>query len=577
MHFDTSTTPENFYSHEHPSFKNEKFQTDLKHVKIEPLLGQPYVYIQRPSQREPERFCNIFVKPTGFLGFETSIICNPNAYIRVKINKAIGKITHENKEQYPLLFELLRPGGDYCYDEGKIKRKLPDGITLVFKDKLIKYCIEFFDFVEQMYVELQQLDDDKSTVQALATKGKTSSSPLYLFSKEFGDVEFRYRERQTSAFWGTKYYDLQIVDNGEIVTALKLTWTSMLDPKFQFKTPLKQGLSRNFDTLTQQLTRLDYEQFRPKIKELFPTLYAFLFNEGYGTTVDFNVDELKHDTDIPFTFNMNREIPDSVFGQVLIYQKFTDQLINDVLRFRKTPLYRALLKRQTFAEEQRSKALLSRLTVIGIGAMLSTSLDFDDSGLGDLSTDGDISDLLGDGANADVDVATPDVNVPDTPDIPDTPDAPAVAANPPASRPMMYGNPWSGGMKADDMVNMMHQTGQISDNDLSLYNSMCEGSNRISEQTAQMHKDLMDSFHEDLAGARNNPIGPSPDDWNRFDEFESQRADAVSAYQDALKHDNFDEAAKQAEIARNAQYGKDGIYNPGYVTDIDVRAGLAKP
>jgi len=69
-------------------------------------------------------------------------------------------------------------------------------------------------------------------------------------------------------------------------------------------------------------------------------------------------------------------------------------------------------------------------------------------------------------------------------------------------------------------------------------------------------------------------IGPSKSDWERFDSYEAERAQAVENYKECLENGDLRGADRYAEEARKAQYGKEVIYDVGYVTDIDQRAGL---
>lgn len=71
-------------------------------------------------------------------------------------------------------------------------------------------------------------------------------------------------------------------------------------------------------------------------------------------------------------------------------------------------------------------------------------------------------------------------------------------------------------------------------------------------------------------------IGPSKEDWARYDSYERDRQDAVDHYNDCLSRGDMDGAERWADRARDAQYSKEVIYDVGYVTDVDVRAGLKK-
>ena len=121
----------------------------------------------------------------------------------------------------------------------------------------------------------------------------------------------------------------------------------------------------------------------------------------------------------------------------------------------------------------------------------------------------------------------------------------------------MFKNPYSNGLTFDEM----HDFGLVSDQDYAFINSMVPKHETIDYSRSTS------SHHE-------NPIGPSKEEWARFDQHEAARAEAVDKYNECIKKGELDEADKWADKAVKEQYAKEAIYDVQYVTDVNKRAGL---
>ncbi len=549
------------------------------------LLGLYYLFVQKESTIYPGQYCTVVIRGKGILMTETVVEANVNEEMKDVLTKYKLGIPSELNESYPVLSEILRPGGPWNYEEGKVsytfQSDFPAGERIVLNKEREQKADEFITKLEAAVLETKALLEAGVQSANAINNGKKiefiSHEDLNLPQVYKIDyITIRYCENRKSAFWGTKNYIFQMSRDGRIFTVYLLPTT--LESKCKI-----QAYLRDIDTDTiSVLTTLYSANLPEEFKKCFPITAAFIRGENLPSKMSLCYNEVDQVTDQYFPLEFNRPVPDSVFKALPVFVTMTLALVNELGSFRRTALYRRLRQASRKKDNAQSNALLRRIAVMGIGFLIGSSFDIPD----DVDTDGGSiasSDIVPDST----DTMQADTSITDTgdTDTSDTTDGTDAAITPQTAGPQLtpptfahpkpgylFSNPFGDPDQYDQLFETMHATGQMDDN---AYNSYLSMKNHFDAQIEHAHKVTESIVNQEHVKVR--PIvGPSPEDWDRFDSYESTRENAVDAYHDALDRGDLDEANRQADIARNAQRSKEGIYSVQYTPQsIDKRAGLS--
>lgn len=575
------------------NFANQPFYSNLNH-EIDPrrverrqdliargctswLTGRYFILFQLPSAVRQGKFCTVIIREEGFLASGTCFVANVNEKLLKALKKYQFGIPDEISSQYPVLSDILRPGSDKIFEDNKVVFTIPQGISIrqntVLSDTLRNNATLFVRLIEQAYREAEAiLQTDVEAVTANLEKDVEfiSDTDLKLPNKlTVNGITVRYCEQIKSKFWGTKRYPVQIFDGPNIYT-IYIKHAELAQPKCCLVAYMRILDLSTIEKLTDVYTTDVPAEFRQR----FPAISNFVTTGNLPNSITMMPHEVSLKTTVPFDLTFNRDLPDEVFTYVPAFVTLVLNIINELGQLRRTALYTQIRRASLKKGNAKGNALLIRLAMMGVGALIGASFDTPDC---DLSTDiGDTPDL---GTGSDVDVST------DTGDSGETTTTTPISFSgtggmgpmPPSPSGMGYlvHNPFGDPAMMNDMIDFMHDNGKFDDASYNFIQNLNDMTERQHERTLQMQAELDADFEEALSGGRKNAVGPSPADWDRFDSYESTRENAVDAYKRALDSGNLDEASRQADIARDAQLKKEGIYSVQYTPmDLDKRAGL---
>ena len=538
------------------------------------LTGRYFLLVQKESTVHPGKYCTVIVRGKGLLMSETVIEANLDI-LRVKeLTKYHLGIPSELRDSYPMLSQILRPGSPWNFETDKVtftfNSDFPANDKVTLNKEREQKVREFMEKMETAIVEIDALRNGNVTPAKTIDKNRKisliSGEDLNLpLTHKIGDITIRYCENRKSEFWGTKNYIFQVSRDGRIFTVYLIP-SSLLSDKCKLRAYL-----RNLDTSTIDILTTVYSTGLPEeFKKSFPVTSAFIEGGNLPGKMTLCADEIDQILDEKFPLDFNRPVPQSALKAIPIFITMALALVNELGNFRRTALYTRLRTIARKKDDAKGNAMMRRLAILGIGMLIGSSFDM-------LDTDVDTGDSLA-ADTPDIDETSTDAE--DNTDI-DAGNSAGVATTPGVSQSMpgfghtrpgyLISNPFGDPEQMNIMFDMMHSTGQIDDKTYDFIQNM----NAQADAEIARHQAITDSLFSNDHEKVRPIIGPSSEDWDRFDGYESTRESAVNAYHDALDRGDLDEADRQADIARDAQRRKEGIYSVQYTPQsIDKRAGL---
>lgn len=531
------------------------------------LLARYYILFQKQSLRRPEQFSTVIIKQAGIIAGGVSYIANIDGKLLEALIRYKNGIPSDKAGQYPAIYEILRPGSNLTFDGHAVTltNDQPQSIGqhTFMSEVLITAATTFADNIEKAYDEAISLlasDIEASTPDVKEKIDFISSQNLNLpIKKSLTAIDFYYCELLKSKFWGTKCYIIQSNDQAGMLTVY-VKGSNIYDPKCKIVAQMRDLDIRTLKDLW-EVYNATYSDLPAEFIKTYPTLTKLLQEKDLPGKYELSPVDFSLTLACTFPIDMNRDIPEDVFHALPVFITILKAAINELGNLRRTSFYTNLHKIARKKDKSMQKALLRRLTFIGIGALIGSSFDSPD-----LDVDSDTSDMS------------------DTSDTSGTSDSPTVIAPQPAQPFAMpqgiksgylISNPFGDSDMMYSMFEIMHEHGQLDDGSFQFVQGLKNHVDNLSAQTRQMTDDLLNDIQNDLQGGRTNIIGPSPEEWDRFDSYEHIRENAVDSYNSALEKGNLDEAARQAKIACEAQSKKEGIYSVRYTSDdLAVRAGL---
>lgn len=531
-------------------------------------LGQYFLIYERESNIYSDKLCSIIIKSTPILQTgSTDYIANIDGTLAEVLAKYAQGVPAELAARYPAIAEIVAVGGDKRFENGKVIMTTDQSVSFNDKTTLDERmrgdANRFIEHIEAAVREAESLIGEEAAACGANVKEEVeflSDRNLSLpHSRTVHNVELRYCEQLKSKFWGTKRYTFQ-VPNGDRILTVYLMHSSMFEPKCKLVAHMRLLDMTTIDDIT--------TVFRSGLPDDFianyPAIGSLLGSEASQRGITLWPTELTMTVDCAYPVDINKPVPEPVFERMPLFVTMAMSLINELGNLRRTALYTAIHKAARKKSDAAGNALLRRIAFIGIGALIGASFDAPDAtDVADAPDVADASDA------ADVSDAT------DVADVPDAPAAPAAPIYPSDGRFYIVRNPYGDPDMMSSMMDVMHDSGKLDDASYNFFKNFEAKIDASVAHTRAEVADLVADIDKTLQGSTTNPIGPSPADWDRFDSFEHVRENAVDSYRDALDRGDLDAAARHADIARDAQLKKEGIYSVHYTPmDLDKRAGL---
>lgn len=548
---------------------------------ISKFMGFYFILVQRQSAVDANIYCSIFIHGKGIMMKETLYEANVTKQLLQVLTKYRVGIPSELSADYPNISEILRPGGELYFDGSKVimteQVVFPTSTRLSLSQRQEQKANEFMDILESACREAADILLNRDIPQARTVKGEKieiiSRTNLNLPLKySIYGVDISYCEQILSTTLGTKRYIFQMTE-GERLFTVYLTGTISLTPKCKLKAYL-----RDIDFNTIDIIKTAYNNDLPEeFKTAYPVTSRFILYQELPGKISLCYNELEQISKEEFPLDFNQPVPQSVLDSLPLFITMALALINELGSFRRTALYPRLRRVAHQRDNAKGDALLRRIAIMGVGMLIGSSFDMPDTdaahtgntGMAPATTDLSGIDNTNDTAadtNTDTDAVSTEVPISQPPTPTFTGPKPGyIFSNPFGDTDMMY-----------NMFEYMHDTGQMDDGTFSFVKDLQDHTEAQRLRTQQEFDELQADFDEALHGHGNHSgIGPSPEDWDRFDSYENTRADAVDAYKDAMSRGDLQEANRQADIAKDAQLKKEGIYSIQYTPmSLEERSGL---
>lgn len=543
------------------------------------FMGFYFILVQRQSIVDANTYCSIFIHGKGVMMKETLYEANVTKQLLQVLTKYRVGIPSELSADYPNISEILRPGGELYFDGARVIMtehvQFPAGTCLSLSQRQAQKANEFMDILESACREAADILLNRDIPQAKAVKGEKidiiSRTNLNLPHKySIYGVDISYCEQILSKTLGTKRYIFQMTESERLFTVY-LTGTISLTPKCKLKAYL-----RDIDFNTIDVIKTAYNNSLPEeFKAAYPVTSRLILYQDLPGKISLCYNELEQISKEEFPLDFNKPVPQSVLDSLPLFITMALALINELGSFRRTALYPRLRRVARQRDKAKGDALLRRIAIMGVGLLIGSSFDMPDTDAADAGDTGmtpstDLSGIDNTNDTADTNTGTDTINT----EVPIS--QPAIPAFTSFKPGYIVSNPFGDNDMMYNMFEHMHDMGQIDDGTFSFVKDLQDHTEAQRLRTQQAFAELQAEFDEALHGHGNHSgIGPSPEDWDRFDSYENTRADAVDAYKDAMSRGDLQEANRQADIAKDAQLKKEGIYSIQYTPmSLEERSGL---